>query len=46
MSGHLKTERSMAELKMLFFRTLCTWAIAVDFNGMDFHEFLVSNAPT
>ncbi|KAF5457906.1 hypothetical protein F2P56_021979 [Juglans regia] len=39
-------ERSIAELKMLFFRTLCTWAHAVDFNGMEFHEFLVSNVPT
>ena len=39
-------ERSVEELILLFFRTLCTWAIAVDFNGMDFHEFLVSNMPT
>jgi hypothetical protein len=46
MRGLLKIERSMAELKLLFFKTLCTWAITVDFNGMDLHDFLVSNAPT
>ena len=39
-------ERSVEERILLFFRTLCTWAIAVDFNGMEFHEFLVSNMPT
>ena len=38
-------ERSMEELKIFFFRTLCTWAIAVDFNGMELHDFLVSNVP-
>ncbi|KAF5452893.1 hypothetical protein F2P56_021410 [Juglans regia] len=39
-------ERTLEELKMFFFRTLCTWAIAIDFNGMDLHVFLVSNMPT
>ncbi|KAG6694688.1 hypothetical protein I3842_09G061500 [Carya illinoinensis] len=38
--------RSMEELRALFFRTLCSWAIAVDFNGMALHEFLVSIVPT
>ncbi|KAG2686130.1 hypothetical protein I3843_10G155100 [Carya illinoinensis] len=39
-------ERSLEELKLLFFRTLCRWAIAVDFNGMALQDFLVSNVPT
>ncbi|KAG6705367.1 hypothetical protein I3842_07G176000 [Carya illinoinensis] len=39
-------ERSLEELKVLFFRTLCNWAIAVDFNGVVLHDFLVSNVPT
>ncbi|KAG6729257.1 hypothetical protein I3842_01G018300 [Carya illinoinensis] len=39
-------ERSMEELKAFFFRTLCTWAIAVNFNGQTFHDFLVASEPT
>ena len=39
-------ERSVEELKLLFFKTLCTWAIAIDLNGKDLHEFLVSNMPS
>ncbi|KAF5446588.1 hypothetical protein F2P56_032204, partial [Juglans regia] len=35
-------ERSLEELRALFFRTLCLWAIALDFNGLNFHDFLVS----
>ncbi|XP_042984680.1 uncharacterized protein LOC122313599 [Carya illinoinensis] len=37
--------RSMEELKAFFSETLCTWAIAVDFNGLDLHDFLLSIAP-
>ncbi|KAG2705295.1 hypothetical protein I3760_05G045600 [Carya illinoinensis] len=33
-------ERSMEELKAFFFRTLCAWAIAVNFNGQDLHDSL------
>ena len=39
-------ERSIEELKFLFFRTLCNWAIAVDFNGMALRDFLASNVST
>ncbi|KAG2688943.1 hypothetical protein I3760_09G116800 [Carya illinoinensis] len=38
--------RSVEELKLLFFITLCNWAIAVDFNGKAMHDFLISNVPT
>ena len=39
-------ERSMEELKVFFFRTLCIWTIAVDFNGLELHDFLMSIAHT
>ncbi|KAG6730525.1 hypothetical protein I3842_01G084500 [Carya illinoinensis] len=39
-------ERSMEELKAFIFRTLCTWAIAINFNGQNFHDFFVSIDPT
>ncbi|KAG2720879.1 hypothetical protein I3760_02G054900 [Carya illinoinensis] len=39
-------ERSLEELKVFFFRTLCTWAIAISFNGQSLHDFLTSVDPT
>ncbi|KAG2674363.1 hypothetical protein I3760_13G130500 [Carya illinoinensis] len=35
-------EHSMEEIRLLFVRTLFLWAKAVDFNGLGFHEFLIS----
>lgn len=32
----------MDEIRSLFFNSLLHWLIAIDFNGMDFHDFLVS----
>ncbi|KAG2707779.1 hypothetical protein I3760_05G162800 [Carya illinoinensis] len=39
-------ERSIEELKFLVFRTLYSWAFAVDFNGLTFRDFLASNELT
>ena len=35
-------ERSMEELRILFFNTLLHWSIVIDFQSRSFHDFLVS----
>lgn len=35
-------ERKVNELKSLFFNTLFLWTLAIGFNGLSFHNFLVS----
>lgn len=34
-------EHPLEELRLLFFKTLFLWVKAVDFNGLNFHNFLV-----
>ncbi|KAG2684712.1 hypothetical protein I3843_10G086000 [Carya illinoinensis] len=36
-------ERTLEELRSLFFTTLLLWAISLDFNGQNVHDFLLSS---
>ncbi|XP_042945525.1 RNA polymerase sigma factor sigF, chloroplastic isoform X2 [Carya illinoinensis] len=39
-------ERSSEEFRSFFWKTLFLWAIALDFNGLSFHNFLISVSST
>ncbi|KAG2721870.1 hypothetical protein I3843_02G085900 [Carya illinoinensis] len=39
-------ERSSEEFRSFFWKTLFLWAIALDFNGLSFHDFLISVSST